>query len=75
MFFQKKIKCKDIQFVFFIFSIIKLPMKIIFTSSYKTYFKNNTENYVTNYYVLVFLISVIFFVYNMGRRNMCFLTH
>ena len=50
-------------------------MKIIFTSSYKTYFKNNTENYVTNYYVLVFLISVIFFVYNMGRRNMCFLTH
>jgi len=45
-------------------------MKIVFTSSYKTYFKNNTKNYVTNYYVLVFLISVIFFfAYNMGRRE------
>ena len=37
-------------------------MKIVFTSSYKTYFKYNTKNYVTNYYVLVFLISVIFFL-------------
>jgi hypothetical protein len=45
-------------------------MKIVFTSSYKTYFKDNTKNYVTNYYVLVFLISVIFFfAYNMGQRE------
>jgi len=45
-------------------------MKIVFTSSNKTYFKNNTINYVANYYVLVFLISVIFFfAYNMGRRE------
>ena len=45
-------------------------MKIVSTSSYKTYFKNNTKNYITNYYVLVFLISVIFlFVYNIGRRE------
>jgi len=43
-------------------------MKIIFTSSYKTYLKNNTKNHVTNYYVLVFLISMIFFSYNMGRN-------
>jgi len=40
----------------------QLPMKNIFTSSYKTYFKDNTKNYVANYYVLVFLISVIFFL-------------
>jgi len=45
-------------------------MKIVFTFSYKTYFKDNTKNYVTNYYVLVFLLSVIFFfAYNMGRRE------
>ena len=77
MFFQKiifskrKLNAKCIQFgLFFIFSIIKLPMKIVFTSSYKTYFKDNTKYYVTNYYVLVFLLSVIFFfAYNMGRRE------
>jgi len=39
----------------------QLPMKIVFASFYKTYFKDNTKNYVTSYYVLVFLISVIFF--------------
>jgi len=44
-------------------------MKIIFTSSYKTYFKDNTKNYVTNYYALVFLIYMIFFSYNMRRRE------
>jgi len=45
-------------------------MKIVFTFSYKTYFKDNTRNYVENYYVLVFLISlIIFFAYNMGRRE------
>jgi len=45
-------------------------MKIVFTSFYKTYFKNNTRNYVANYYVLIFLISVIFFFcYNIGRRE------
>jgi len=44
------------------------PMKIVFKSSNKTYFKYNTKNYVTNYYILVFLISV-FFSYNMGRRE------
>jgi len=50
-------------------------MKIIFTSSYKTYFKDNTKNYVTNYYILVFLISVIFFSssYNMGHREYSFI--
>jgi len=48
-------------------------MEIVFTSSYKTYFKDNTKNYVTNYYVLVFLISVIFFfAYNMGQRGQLF---
>jgi len=36
-------------------------MNIVFTSFYKTYFKDNTRNYVTNYYVLVFLISVKLF--------------
>jgi len=51
------------------------PMKIIFTSSYKTYFKDNTKNYVTNYYVLVFLRSVIiFFAYNIGPMEYMVLT-
>jgi len=44
-------------------------MKIVFTSSYKTFFKENTKNYTPNSYVLVFLISVIFFAYNLGRRE------
>ena len=60
--FQGKIKCKVHSICsFFYFLYNQLPMKIVFTSSYKTYFKDNTKNYVTNYYVLVFLISVIFF--------------
>ena len=37
-------------------------MKIVFTSSYKTFIKKNTKNYTSNSYVLVFLISVIFFL-------------
>jgi len=47
------------------------PMKIVFTSSYKMYFKDNTRNYDTDYYVLVFLISVnsFFFAYNMGQTE------
>jgi len=58
------------NFFFLFFSYNQLPMKIVFTSSYKSYFKDNTKNYVTNYYVLVFLISVIFFLsYNMGQRE------
>jgi len=59
--FQRKIKCKvhSIWSIFH-FPCNQLPMKIVFTFSYKTYFKDNTKNYVTNYYVLVFLISVIF---------------
>jgi len=76
MFFQKiifskgKLNAKCIQFaLFFYFLYNQLPMKIVFTSSCKTYFKDNTKNYVTNYYVLVFLISVIFFPYNMGRNE------
>ena len=45
-------------------------MKIVFTSSYQTYFNGNTKNYVTNYYILVFLINVIFlYAYNIGRRE------
>jgi len=44
-------------------------MEIVFTSSYKTYFKDNTRNFDTNYYVLIFLISVIFFIYNMRQRE------
>jgi len=36
-------------------------MKIVFTSSYKIYFKDNTKNQFTNYYVLIFLINMIFF--------------
>jgi len=35
-------------------------MKIIFTSSHETYSKENTKNYTTNSYVLVFLITAIF---------------
>jgi len=35
--------------------------------------KDNTRNYVTNYYVLVFLTSVIFFfAYNMERMEYYF---
>jgi len=37
-------------------------MKIVFTSSYKTYLKDNAKNYIPNYYILVFLISVIFYL-------------
>jgi len=45
-------------------------MKIVFTSSYKTFFKENTKNYTPNSYVIVFLISVIFFfAYNLGRKE------
>ena len=70
IFSKGKLNAKCIQFALFHFLYNQLPMKIVFTSSYKTYFKDNTKNYVTNYYVLVFLISVIFiFAYNMGRRE------
>ena len=45
-------------------------MKIVFTSSYETFSKENTKNYIPNSYVLVFLISVIFFfAYNLGQRE------
>jgi len=44
-------------------------MKIIFTSSYKTYSKQNTKNYTSNFYVLVFLISVIFFFLQFGTEE------
>ena len=59
--FQRKIKCK-VHSICSLFHFLnnQQPMKIIFTSSYKTYLKNNTKNYVTNYYVLVFLINAIF---------------
>ena len=69
--FQRKIKCKVHSICsLFYFLYNQLPMKIVFTSSYKTYFKDNTKNYVINYYVLVFLISVIFFSsYNIGWRK------
>ena len=73
--FQRKIKCKVHSICsLFHFLYNQLPMKIVFTYSYKTYFKDNTKNYVTNYYVLVFLICVIFFfvAYNMGRREYTF---
>jgi len=59
MFFQKiifskgKLNAKCIQFTLFYFLYNQLPTKIVFTYSYKTYFKDNTKNYVTNYYVLV----------------------
>jgi len=33
-------------------------MKIVFTSSYKSYSKENTKNYTSNSNILVFLISV-----------------
>ena len=37
-------------------------MKIVFTFSYETYYKDNTKNYTTNYNILVFVIRVkIFF--------------
>jgi len=42
-------------------------MKIILTSFYKTYFEDNTKNYV--YYVSVFLISVIFFLLILWDRG------
>ena len=35
------------------------PMKIIFTSSHKTYFKENTKSNILNSYVLIFLINMI----------------
>jgi len=49
-------------------------MKIVFTSSYKTYFKDNTRNYVANYYVLPLsqIISkkkLIFFVLNYKQKR------
>ena len=70
IFSKGKLNAKCIQFALFHFLYNQLPMKIVFTPSYETYFKDNTKNYVTNYYVLVFLISVIFFVaYNIGRRE------
>jgi len=69
--FQRRIKCKVHSICsFFYFLYNQLPMKIVFTYSCKTYFKDNTKNYVTKFYILVFLISVIFFSsYNMGRRE------
>jgi len=60
--FPKEVKCKVHSICsLFHFLYNQLSMKIIFTSSYKTYFKDNTKNYVTSYYVLVFLISVFYF--------------
>ena len=60
--FQKKIQCKVYSiWSLFHFLYNQLPMKIVFTFSYKTYFKDNTKNYVTNHCVLVFLSSVVFF--------------
>jgi len=49
-------------------------MKIVFTSSYETFSKENTKNYIPNSYVSVFLISVVFFffAYNLGRREYTF---
>ena len=53
MFFQKIIFSKEklnakvhsiCSFFFFHFLYNQLPIKIVFTSSYKTYFKNNTKN-------------------------------
>ena len=60
--FQKKIQCK-VHSIWSLFHFLynQLPMKIVFTFSYKTYFKDNTKNYVTNHCVLVFLSSVVFF--------------
>ena len=52
--FQGKIKYKVHSiFPLFYFLNNQQPIKIDFTSCYKTYFKNNTKNYVTNYYVLL----------------------
>ena len=48
--FQRKIKCKVHSICsLFHFFYNQLPMKIVFTFSYKTYFKDNTKNYITNY--------------------------
>jgi len=48
-------------------------MKIVFTSFYKTFSKENTKNYTPNSFVLVFLISVIFFLLIIWNRgNMYF---
>ena len=48
-------------------------MKIDFTSSYETFSKENTKNYTPNSFVLVFLISVIFFLLIIWNRgNMYF---
>jgi len=50
------------------------PIKIVLTSFYETYSKKNTKNYNSNYYVLVFLISVNlrFFAYKLGWRKYIF---
>jgi len=61
IFSKGKLNAKCIQFTLFHFLNNQQAIEIVFTSSYKTYFKDNTKNYVTNYYVLVFLITVFFF--------------
>jgi len=57
-----KLNANYTQFSLFHFLHNQKPMKIVFTSSYKIYSKENTKNYTPNSYVLVFLISVIFFL-------------
>ena len=44
-------------------------MKIVFTSFYKTYFKDNTKNYIT-----ILNKCDFFFAYNMGGVGLNFVT-
>jgi len=44
IFFKRKLNTKCIQFALFHFLNNQQLMKIVFTSSYKIYFKDNTKN-------------------------------
>jgi hypothetical protein len=57
--FQSTIKCILYSICSHFYSLHNhQPIRIVFTSFHETYFKKNTKNYTSNYYVFVFLISV-----------------
>jgi len=50
------------QFALLRFLYNQLPMKIVFASSYKTYLKDNTENYVTLCFSFLNKCDFLFFL-------------
>ena len=42
-------------------------MKIVCTSSYKTYSKENTKNYTPNFYVLILISVILSFLLTMSE--------